>query len=137
MKLGSDCIRDILLTMEKLPFDGALRIEELCEALPKYEAEEVHYTALKLIEADLIDGVCYDRDDWNISHVYSVIDITFAGHQFLAKIRDDNRWGIVKRGLSSVRDYSLSAIGAIAEGATSAAISAFFSQAENTPIYKA
>ena len=46
MKLGSDCIRDILITMEKLSFDGELRIEELCEALPKYEAEEVHYTAL-------------------------------------------------------------------------------------------
>lgn len=133
MKLDLDCIRDILITMEKLPFDGALRIDELYTALSEYEPEVIHYTALKLIEADLIEGVCFDRDDWNISHVHSVLDITFAGHQYLAKIRDDKRWGIVKRGLSSIRDYSLSAIGAIAEGATSAAISAFFSRAENTP----
>ena len=128
MKLDLDCVREVLLEVEKLPFDDELRIEELYKALPKYDQDVVHYNVLKMIETDLLDGTCIERDDWRLPHVFFIYDITFTWHQLLAKVRDENRWGTVKKGLAAVRDYSLSAIGAIAEGVTSAAINAYISE---------
>ena len=54
--------------------------------------------------------------------------LTYSGHEFLERIRDEKRWGKVKGILNTVRDYSLSAISAIAEGVTSAAITSYLSQ---------
>ena len=59
-----------------------------------------------------------------------VADLSPNGHEFLSKIRDNNQWSKVKTGLSAVRNYSLSAISSVAEGVTSAAISAYLSNSK-------
>ncbi|MBC3938549.1 hypothetical protein D4A47_06415 [Anaerotruncus massiliensis (ex Liu et al. 2021)] len=51
--------------------------------------------------------------------------MTLSGHEFLESIRDDDRWKRIKSGLSAIRNFSLSAISSIAEGVTSAAITAY------------
>ena len=127
MRLNADCIRDILIALESCEYNNTLSVDLLSETLPQYAADELQYNSLKLYEAKLIDAVCYTDQEYAVQRVHELIDITYAGHQFLAKIRDDKRWGSVKRGLSAVRDYSLSAITSIAEGVTSAAINAYFS----------
>lgn len=55
----------------------------------------------------------------------SVKYLTFAGHEFLASVRDDSRWKRLKKALPSIRNYSLDAIKALSEGMTSAAINAY------------
>ena len=60
-----------------------------------------------------------------------ILDLTPKGHQFIAQIRDSGQWKKVKNGLDAVRNYSLAAISAVAEGVTSAGISAYFSGKAN------
>lgn len=128
MKLNLDCMRDILLAVETLGFDESLYFDDLSEKLPDYSTYELHYGCYKLYEAKLIDLVNFEIDGAVTPRTHEILDITFAGHEFLAKIRDRQRWGTIKSGASAIRDYSLSAISAIAEGVTSAAINAYFAK---------
>lgn len=127
MKLDLDCCRDILLEMESCGFNQSISLCELKKQLPQYPEDLLQYTCYKLLEANLVVGLCVDMDNLNIPYIHQLTDITFSGHQFLAKIRDEVRWSKAKKGLSTIRDYSLSAITAFADGMTSAAISAYFS----------
>ena len=135
MKLNAECIRDILLFLENkdtfvLDIDGRVEAEPcwygtICDALPAYRKTDIIYTLKRLDEGGYIEI----SESWasNTLQALYVNCITFDGHQFLDSIRDDTRWAVVRSGLSAVRDYSLSAIAAIAEGMTSAAITKYFS----------
>ena len=137
MRLNMDCLRDTLLALE----DGQrfyvidentvakdyLDLEEVCALVPKYDKAEVFYALQNLDQAGMIDMTA----KWTNGFVYycSINDVLYEGHQFADKIRDEARWGKLKKGLSTVRDYSLSAIEAIAEGMTSAAITSYLTKA--------
>lgn len=140
MQLNPDCVRDIMLVLEeKLSvYDGPKGYCFQSSSVPGiiscihekgYSKEEVAYTVLQLVESGYI--VTSNRDICNVMHSTfnpgSILYITPKGHEFIAKTRDTERWKKVKSGASIIRDYSLSAISSIAEGITSAAISAYFS----------
>lgn len=127
MKLNYDCMREILLRMEACAYEEILPMNSLMEQLPQYTYEELQYNSHKLFEAGLIHALTTRSIGTVYPHIVSLVDITYDGHQFLAKIRDDKRWNLVKKGAHAVRDYSLSAISSIAEGITSAAIHTYFS----------
>lgn len=142
MRLDLDCIRDVLLCIEentglrKTCFfiddgltDAAQFVGSIIDTPPyqkplldKYGNDtliyHVHYC---------LDSALAIRGPEMNSYQIRVADLSPTGHEFLAKIRDPERWPRLKNGISAVRDYSLSAISAVAEGATSAAISAYFS----------
>lgn len=133
MELNPDCIRNVLLavenqkTPEKYLLQPVMRLESF-ESNPftsKYTRAEIAYTLLKLEEADLINSTHRFSDGGEVGF-FTVSSLTFAGHQYLEKIRDDKRWKQVKAVSSKIGDFSLSAIEKIAEGVTSAAISKFF-----------
>lgn len=60
MKLNHDCIRSVMLTLEKeLTIDDDMRmngisVEKLWELLPKYSNQDILYTVEKLNEAGYI-----------------------------------------------------------------------------------
>ena len=58
----------------------------------------------------------------------SAYDLTVAGHDLIAKIRDNGRWSGIKKALPAIRNYSLDAINALSQGMTSAAITAYLSK---------
>ena len=143
MGLNPDCLRDVLICIEehtgirqicafvdqgtKGQFSSLMA--EKCEmpdyqkSLSKqYDNDELIYHVRYCAQDDLI---CLSGS--STPYLFLITDLTPKGHQFIEKIRDDKQWSAVKRALESVRDYSLSAIGAIAEGVTSAGISAYFS----------
>lgn len=127
MKLDMDCMRAILFEVEKLEYNETLLIFELERTISKYPPDVIRYSCLKLKESGLINAVTICDEESALPLVAEILDITYPGHQFLAKVRDSSRWSIIRKGLSEkVHDYSLSAITAIADGMTSAAISAFF-----------
>lgn len=66
-----------------------------------------------------------------VPQVVNVGDMTFQGHELLAQIQGEKQWSKVKSGLSAVRNFSLSAMSAIAEGVSSAAINAYLSGLSN------
>lgn len=90
------------------------------ELLKKYDNDTLIYHVHYCIDSELAvprEG----RDDYKIE----ICDLSPTGHELLGKIRDTNQWRSVKNGISAVRNYSLSAISSVAEGVTSAAISAY------------
>lgn len=133
MRLDPDCVRDILLFIENMDtyvldkdndvtLQGAF-LEEISQNLPQYPETQLYYTLDKLEEGGLINMT----SQWGGGALTSchVSSMTYAGHEFLASIRDSGRWNVVKAGLCAVKNYSLAAITAIAEGITSGAVSAY------------
>lgn len=129
MKLDMDCVRDILLACEKSdPTFTPIMTEDITNVYgKKWDACCIKYTVAKMSEGGLIKATILNDECPIDQQEVAVFSITWNGHQFLEQIRDDNRWSGVKTALSSIRNYSLSAISSIAEGMTSAAISAYFS----------
>lgn len=139
MRLNHDCIREVLLCIEEntdfrkncMFVDAGPIGSDTAEFLgrpleiPPYQAKlmehfdnnQILYHACYCLDAALANGET--RDDRVI-----VYDLTPYGHELLARIRDPERWPKVKKGVAAVRDYSIAALGAVAEGITAAAISA-------------
>lgn len=135
MILNPDCIRAVLLEVEKSwkieEYDnvlqmGSINIEDLYKALPKYSKADIFYAAYNLDQIGYLD-LSITWADGGIPYYCVINHMNYAGREFLDQIRDNKHWGLIKKGLSAVGNYSLNAISAIAEGVTSAAISTFLS----------
>lgn len=136
MVLNSDCVRDVLIAIEKMQHyvtneDGEivkeyLLIEDIYSELPMYSKEDIYYTLFSLDQAGLVNISA----QWASDSLYfcAINYLTFSGHEFLAKVRDADRWHGIKNALPAIRNYSLDAINAISQGMTSAAISAFLAK---------
>ena len=134
MKLNADCIRDVLLELEKSLIyrtdeEGRLEkntvsLHDLDCILIRYSKEDIFYTLSNLNQAGYINMTVKGAD--NSFYLCFVNCITFQGHEFLEKIRSDQSWSKVKAAAEAVRNYSLDAISAIANGVASAAITAYF-----------
>ena len=133
MKLNPDCIRAVMIEIENsleigisendLPFMGIIGLHELSDALPEYSKEDIFYTIFTLEQAGYLSATIKDNISGEIVLCY-VHHMTFAGHEFLDKIRDTQNWTKVKKGMNAIRNYSLDAITALAEGIANAAIAA-------------
>lgn len=127
MKLNSDCVRDVLLAVESADLDEYISPKTLHNSLPQYSEREIEYTCLILDEGGLIIATTMQLPGQEIAAVKSIVRLTYQGHELAAKIRDPERWPKLKKGLSAVRDYSISALSAVAEGVVSASVSAVVS----------
>ena len=129
MKLNPDCIRDILLAIEAAEPQENTLVETPMYLITfiendftsKYDKSDIAYTLIKLEEAGLINS-SHRRYDGGENISFLVSSLTFYGHEYLEKIRKEENWKTIKSIGSKVGDFSLSAIGKIAEGVTSAAI---------------
>jgi len=144
VKLKHDCMRDCLLYLESVKniivesdadtgdavsFE-AIFIGKIFDGLQQWAKEDIVYSLFNLEQGGYINLSALSADN-SYADIY-VNYVTLLGHEFLDSVRDENRWKGVKNVLSAVRDYSLAAISAAAEGMTSAAISAYFSQQKPT-----
>lgn len=127
MKLNPDCIRDVLLHLEDLPYHTKTSVPDVTSALKDFSNDEVMYTCLKLTEAGLIDAVVrnYPSDGYDV--IISIKDIIYNGHQFLETIRSPKSWKIIKKGCENVGSFALKTISSIAEGVATAAINQYLS----------
>lgn len=90
MKLNLDCMRDVLLEMEKAPYGQSIHPKSIHSALSKYNADDIDYSIIKLEEAGFIDAII-DSHDFGVI-ILRLDDITYEGHQFLANIRTPSIW---------------------------------------------
>ena len=125
MILNSDCVRDVLMAVERCEFGETLTLSALQKQVATYSLNEVCYTCLKLEEGGFLRLTTIQAPIHPFPMVKSIDDLTYQGHEFIAKIRDAQQWTAVKKGAKAVRNYSLSAISSIAEGVTAAAINAY------------
>ena len=112
MKMNLDCIRSVLLELEDLPLD-IYAPDDLEKTLKKYDFEDVNYSLIKLEEAGYVRAQI-SRTLGGDVEVFSVSDITFSGHQFLEKIRDDQVWGKTKSVAASIGSWALDVVTQIA-----------------------
>lgn len=129
MVLNYDCVREILLAVEQCPFNQTLNVEKLMGKLPDFDEDTIWYACLKLGEGGFLDVETANVAMSVMPGIKQIKCLTYRGHEFLGSIRDGKRWEKVKTVGHIVRDYSLAAIEKIAEGVTSAAISAALSDA--------
>ena len=143
MRLNFDCVRDVLMCIEENTglrkycyfvdtglspaaqwLDNETTPAEYQQKLSKrYDNDTLIYHVHYCLDA----GLAVKSDNGSSYQIF-VSDLSPDGHEFLAKIRDESQWGSVKKGLSAILKYSLSAISSVAEGVTSAAISSYFSK---------
>lgn len=117
MKLNPDCMRDVLIVMEKAGYQEYLRPSAIYEALPTYSEDEINYTIIKLNEAKFIDAIIKEYNTGVT--ILSLNDITYTGHQFLADVRSDSIWNEIKKISKKVGSDSISAISEIAASVVS------------------
>ena len=128
MQLNPDCVRDLMLTLEKyLQFTEALEapillFNELLMLSPvsSHTKQDVAYTTLKLIEANYISAHVTEADDSFLEAVY--FSITYSGHQFLENIRNPDVWQETKSKARKIGSYALNILSQIAAGIITARI---------------
>lgn len=112
MKLDIDCVRDVLLTIEKLSM-GCHGIDAFVKQTAKYGEENVQYTLAKLVEADFLIADI-PMDEGGYYHYISVYCMKYAGHQFLDTIREPKIWKQTKSIAEKVGVFSIDFITKIA-----------------------
>lgn len=112
MKMDIDCIRSVLLELEELPLD-VYTPEDLTKSINEHGIENVEYSIIKLEEAGYIRAGLTRTMSGDVE-IFSISDITFEGHQFLEKIRDNRVWQKTKTVASSVGSRAFDVIVQIA-----------------------
>jgi len=120
MKLNPDCIRDILLAVEKeCSYNHAYEYEKdsvNSEFLTNYTHDEIVYHIRQCSKSGLIDSLnSYDGGD-NIL----IGDLSPEGHEFLANIRQDNNWNKTKEIATKAGSFGLDILKTISEGVATA-----------------
>lgn len=88
MELNYDCIRDVLLEIEKVTtFNKGFTLNNNLENLQQYTIEELQY---HFRQCDLA-GFLYGYQPFMDGDI-SVLDLSFQGHEFLHSIRTDKVW---------------------------------------------
>lgn len=96
MKLNLDCVRDILIEIEKKPFGNKFDLEQLTKQI-NHSRDDVLYCCLKLHEAGLIEAEVIPPPHPDLLPVLKFIgELTFEGHEFLESIKPLNIWEQIK-----------------------------------------
>jgi len=118
LKLNYDCLRKILLSIEKnLEWDDSLNyyilnLNFFVQELKEFSKPEIAYALKMGIEANLIEGLVNDCDSCILDIV--CYGLTYEGHQFLDTVRENKIWEKTKKILSSIGGASLSVITSVA-----------------------
>lgn len=116
MELNPDCVRDVLLYLEKeLPMDGFLLGKQIASNVNpnKYSTDDILYALTKLKEGGLINAS--ETNASNKLIVIKVSSITYVGHQYLEDIRSPKAWDFAKKKAEEIGSYSLKTLGLLAQ----------------------
>lgn len=115
MELNIDCVRDVLIEIEKSDFCELLEISDIINSLSaQYDASTITYTCNKLYEARYISANTQTIPTPPYYFIKEIVDITFDGHQFLEKVREPNLWDQIKAKLPEIGAKSFDVILSIA-----------------------
>ena len=114
VKLNPDCFRTVLIAVEEKPFNETYRFQQLAQKLDAYSADDIAYSCLKLKEAGFLDIVSSSYLGHDAPVVKSIKDITYAGHEFLDKVRSDSVWKETKTQASKVGSFAIDVLSQIA-----------------------
>lgn len=117
MRLDPNCVRDILLEIEKLDFNETTNPDKLHDILPDYSVEQLTYTCLKLHEGEFIALETFGPGYGNFQlGINRVIGLTYKGHEFLEKVRPKSAWDKILSASKGVGSFSLEVFSKVAVG---------------------
>jgi len=112
MKLDLDCVRDILIALEEtivVDDSGALSPgsynAKILKAHPRvsgYPAAQIMYTLRIMRDGGLVSFSFTPKGDSLQFGALHTDGITYAGHQYLAAIRDDTLWAKARKKLAEI-----------------------------------
>ncbi|MBS0977434.1 DUF2513 domain-containing protein [Levilactobacillus brevis] len=102
MKLNHECVRDLLLLLELVPYAGGSEADlqqviKFSNISDLYDLDTFYYTFIELIDGGFVDGRKYQQ----MPDAYAFTKITYKGHEFLDNIRDDTNWKETKSTIAS------------------------------------
>ncbi|WP_022795743.1 DUF2513 domain-containing protein [Bavariicoccus seileri] len=116
MKLNVDCVRDLLISCEELPYDSHPTLDYFfgSDVLPNYSKEDISYSMEKLVEAGFIEfKVIRSLGGPSFDGIF--LNISWKGHELLDTIRSETVWNKTKDKISNtVGSASIQIIGAVA-----------------------
>lgn len=118
MKLNPDCLRDTLIWLEeniKVNDEcfSSYHLQDLYDALPKHENEDIYYSIYNLFQIRYIEGK-FSLLPSGAVKICEIRNITWNGHQFLNTIRPTSIWKATKAGASKLGIMSVHALSTIA-----------------------
>ncbi|MEY2385724.1 DUF2513 domain-containing protein [Lactococcus lactis] len=106
MKLNHDCVREVILDIEKNQSMGNFYgSENVGEHLSQYTDEDIIYSIDQLDQAGFIE--VSSNYSMELIGSYMIKGITWEGHQFLDNVRDNKIWSLTKKSASKVASVSL------------------------------
>jgi len=121
MQINNECVRDLLLTIEKVTtykctFDF-YGVKSKYETLSDYEGDMLSYHIRYLLMSDIL----FAPDEiHNEKPGEFHVDLTPKGHEFLNTIRDGKVWSKTKELIGDACAFSLKIVSATAEGVAKA-----------------
>lgn len=126
MKLDPDCLRDILLLVEKKSsFEGMFSYSDFMNSdlVNKYDTGKIFYHIKQAAMSNLITKVTWTKDpDFFFS------DLTPEGHKFINDIRNEQNWKKTKSVAKSIGSFSIDALKSIASEVVTTAINKLLGQ---------
>jgi len=112
MKLKKDCIRDLLLYLEK-NLDYGKEIHANSITLKKYSKSDILYTCERLLESMIINA---RTEKWILSEqpIIIISSISAKGYEFLDSIRSPKIWQEIKTRLKGIERLTIEIISQIA-----------------------
>lgn len=112
MRLNNDCIREMLLYLEKsttyeYPFIAA---QDLITHLKEYDEDVVNYHIAKVQQGGLVDEVNYRN-----KIPLDVSGLSWKGHEYIDAIRDDKVWQKLKTSTDNLDSVSFPVLVRLAE----------------------
>ena len=115
MKLNPDCCRAVLLAVEEKSLGEIYTLPQLVEKLETYTTDDITYSCLKLSEAGFLDiATATPLLNQYSPTITTIYDITYQGHIFLEKVRNDNIWEETKSKTRKVGAFALDILAQVA-----------------------
>lgn len=112
MKLNSECVRELLLYLEKLPSETAQLSFDKIE-IEGFSNDEIKFTGSMLVNSGLVKAISITSLEDTIPN-YIFKSITFEGYKYLDNIRDPKVWKETKKVTSKFASVSLDIISSVA-----------------------
>lgn len=119
MKLDLDCVRDILLAVEKCPFNQTLNVDKLSAQLPDYDEETIWYACLKMGEGGLLNIITINLMGSMLPGINKITGMTYQGHEFLNAVRTPKVWRAGKAILGKVGTTTIEGMKEVASNVAS------------------
>lgn len=116
MELKHDCVREVLICLEKvclLKSDlsySDTNLGTVCSMLPQYQKDDIFYTLVKLYEGGYIDMDYAMLPSGGVRHM-QINSLTWSGHELLDSIRPEGVWSRIKDISSRAGGFSIKTMG--------------------------